>query len=130
MHSFPLLTSIYFSRLLDLLLDVNNSAQIPPEKRFDLSLEPPSDDDALSLDIDRPSTPPPGDRPAKEREVASAMGLTLAEYQKVLDDTNGSQMLPFDDIDEEHSEGSSSRLQTPFAELLNERNRAIAWACN
>jgi len=63
-------------------------------------------------------------RPAKEREVASAMGLTLSEYQKVLDDTNGSQMLPFDDIDEEHSEGASSRLQTPFAELLNDRNRA------
>ncbi|KAL2264446.1 hypothetical protein VTK26DRAFT_11 [Humicola hyalothermophila] len=50
-------------RLLDLLLDVNNSAQIPPEKRIDLSLDPPSDDDALVLDIDRQSTPPPGPRP-------------------------------------------------------------------
>ena len=57
-------------------------------------------------------------RPAREREVASAMGLTLEQYQKVLDDTNGSQMLPFDDVDEEHSEGSNSRLQTPFAELI------------
>ncbi|KAK3394877.1 IEC3 subunit of the Ino80 complex, chromatin re-modelling-domain-containing protein [Podospora didyma] len=45
-------------RLLDLLLDVNNSAQIPPEKRFDLSLDPPSDPETLCLDIDHPATPP------------------------------------------------------------------------
>lgn len=53
------------SRLLDLLLDVNNSGQIPPEKRIDLSIDLPSDDDALFLDIDRPSTPPRGPTPAK-----------------------------------------------------------------
>ncbi|KAK3682155.1 IEC3 subunit of the Ino80 complex, chromatin re-modelling-domain-containing protein [Podospora appendiculata] len=52
-------------RLLDLLLDVNNSAQMPPEKRFDLALDPPSDPEGLFLDIDRPSTPPTGVRPAK-----------------------------------------------------------------
>ncbi|KAK4133793.1 hypothetical protein BT67DRAFT_423151 [Trichocladium antarcticum] len=55
--------AIQKDRLLDLLLDVNNSAQIPPEKRIDLSLDPPSDPDALFLDIDRPSTPPPGPTP-------------------------------------------------------------------
>ncbi|KAJ4287088.1 hypothetical protein N0V88_007782 [Collariella sp. IMI 366227] len=48
-------------RLLDLLLDVNNSPQIPTDKRIDLSL--PSDDDALLLDIDRPSTPLPDAAP-------------------------------------------------------------------
>lgn len=54
------------SRLLDLLLDVNNSGQIPPDKRIDLSLDLPSDDEAaLTLDIDRPSTPPPGPTPDK-----------------------------------------------------------------
>jgi len=52
-------------RLLDLLLDVNNSPQIPPDKRFDLSTDPPSDEDAPCLDIDRPSTPPPGAPPSK-----------------------------------------------------------------
>ncbi|KAK5661690.1 hypothetical protein OQA88_9790 [Cercophora sp. LCS_1] len=52
-------------RLLDLLLDVNNSGQIPPEKRFDLSLDPPSDPNTPFLDIDRPSTPPGGAPPAK-----------------------------------------------------------------
>lgn len=61
----PFPASLLPSRLLDLLLDVNNSAQIPPEKRIDLSLDPPSDDDALCLDIDRPSTPPPGPAPFK-----------------------------------------------------------------
>jgi RNA polymerase sigma factor for flagellar operon FliA len=63
-------------------------------------------------------------RPAKEREVASAMGLTLAEYHQVLNDTNGSQMLPIDDVGEEHIDAISSRHLTPFAELLNDRNRA------
>jgi hypothetical protein len=55
--------TISCSRLLDLLLDVNNSAQIPPEKRIDLSLDPPSDDDALLLDID--GRPPAEPVPAK-----------------------------------------------------------------
>ncbi|KAK3994660.1 IEC3 subunit of the Ino80 complex, chromatin re-modelling-domain-containing protein [Cladorrhinum sp. PSN332] len=44
-------------RLLDLLLDLNNSSQIPPEKRIDLAVDPsPSDD---NRDILPPSTPPP-----------------------------------------------------------------------
>ncbi|KAK4068804.1 uncharacterized protein Triagg1_7164 [Trichoderma aggressivum f. europaeum] len=41
------------SRLLDLLLEVNNSPQIPPDRRIDLSLKPPSDDGALCLPMDR-----------------------------------------------------------------------------
>ncbi|RFU76519.1 hypothetical protein TARUN_5723 [Trichoderma arundinaceum] len=40
-------------RLLDLLLEVNNSPQIPPERRIDLSLKPPSDESAPCLPIDR-----------------------------------------------------------------------------
>ncbi|KJZ73861.1 hypothetical protein HIM_06754 [Hirsutella minnesotensis 3608] len=40
-------------RLLDLLLEVNNSPQIPPERRIDLSLEPPSDPKAPVLPLDR-----------------------------------------------------------------------------
>ncbi|KAK4100066.1 hypothetical protein N658DRAFT_567757 [Parathielavia hyrcaniae] len=57
--------AIQNDQLLDLLLDVNSTAQIPPEKRIDLSLDLPTDDDALLLDIDRPSTPPPGPTAAK-----------------------------------------------------------------
>lgn len=45
------------SRLLDLLLDVNNCPQIPPDKRIDLSLDPPASEEELRLPIDRPSTP-------------------------------------------------------------------------
>lgn len=41
------------SRLLDLLLEINNSPQIPPERRIDVSLEPPSDPDLPVLPIDR-----------------------------------------------------------------------------
>ncbi|KAK4042650.1 IEC3 subunit of the Ino80 complex, chromatin re-modelling-domain-containing protein [Parachaetomium inaequale] len=52
-------------RLLDLLLDVNNSGQIPPDKRIALGIDLPSDEDALFLDLDRPSTPPPGPTPAQ-----------------------------------------------------------------
>ncbi|PNP43252.1 hypothetical protein TGAM01_v202651 [Trichoderma gamsii] len=40
-------------RLLDLLVEVNNSPQIPPERRIDLALEPPSDESAPCLPIDR-----------------------------------------------------------------------------
>jgi len=40
------------SRLLDLLLDVNNCPQIPPDKRIDLSLDPPASEEELSLPID------------------------------------------------------------------------------
>ncbi|KAK3492327.1 IEC3 subunit of the Ino80 complex, chromatin re-modelling-domain-containing protein [Neurospora hispaniola] len=57
--------AIQKDRLLDLLLDVNNSNQIPPEKRFDLSVKAPSNKEGLYLDIDRPSTPPGGIRPSK-----------------------------------------------------------------
>ncbi|MBX8501103.1 RNA polymerase sigma factor FliA [Pseudomonas lijiangensis] len=62
-------------------------------------------------------------RPAKEREIAAAMGLSLDEYHQVLSDTNGSQMLPIDDLGEDHSEALSSKHITPFAELVNDRNR-------
>src|SRR3954447_14288690 len=40
---------------------------MPPEKRIDLSIDLADDDDdnALFLDLDRPSTPPPGPTAAK-----------------------------------------------------------------
>jgi hypothetical protein len=40
------------SRLLDLLLEINNSPQIPPEKQVEVSLEPPSDSKAPVLPLD------------------------------------------------------------------------------
>ncbi|KAK4142053.1 IEC3 subunit of the Ino80 complex, chromatin re-modelling-domain-containing protein [Dichotomopilus funicola] len=53
-------------RLLDLLLDVNNCGQIPPNKRIDLSLDSSADiDSTLFLDIDRPTSPQAGAVPDK-----------------------------------------------------------------
>ncbi|KAK3906725.1 IEC3 subunit of the Ino80 complex, chromatin re-modelling-domain-containing protein [Staphylotrichum tortipilum] len=71
-------------RLLDLLLDVNNSAQIPTERRIDLSLDLPSDDDALFLDIDEPSTARTGPTPANSykallRDVPHSQFSSAAE---------------------------------------------------
>lgn len=43
-------------RLLDILLEINNSPQIPPEKQIDLSLQPSSDPKALVLPLDRDHT--------------------------------------------------------------------------
>ncbi|KYK60586.1 hypothetical protein DCS_01723 [Drechmeria coniospora] len=40
-------------RLLDVLLEINSSLQIPPEKRIDLSLEPSADPKVPTLPLDR-----------------------------------------------------------------------------
>lgn len=91
-----------FSRLLDLLLDVNNSAQIPPEKRIDLSLDLPDDDDVLFLDIDRPSTPPSGPTPAKSykkllEEVPHAQFTSASErFPDLLADLEAGRDSPAD----------------------------------
>jgi len=62
-------------------------------------------------------------RPATEREVASAMGISLAEYQQLLCDTNGTQMLPIDLISEDLLETSELQGRNPLHDLLEERNR-------
>jgi len=96
------LTDSDSSRLLDLLLDVNNSAQIPPEKRIDLSLDPPSDDEAPFLDIDRPSTPPREPGPAKSlknltREVPHFTFSSAAErFPDLLADLEAGRDSPAD----------------------------------
>lgn len=57
------LTQMPHSRLLDVLLDVNNRPQIPTEKRFDLSLPVLSDKKEPALPIDK--EPSSGPRPTK-----------------------------------------------------------------
>lgn len=53
-----------YSRLLDLLTDINNRPQIPTERRFDVSLDIPSDaEETFTLDIDREARP--GPQPSK-----------------------------------------------------------------
>lgn len=62
-------------------------------------------------------------RPAKEREIAAEMGISLEEYHQVLSDTNGSQMLPIDDLGDDYADALSSRHVTPLANLVNDRHR-------
>lgn len=62
-------------------------------------------------------------RPATEREIAEAMGMSLAGYQQLLCDTNGSQMVPFDQASEEHLDFGEVPDGNPFNDLLEERNR-------
>ncbi len=62
-------------------------------------------------------------RPASEREVAAAMGISLAEYQQLLSETNGSQMVPFDLTNEEHLDTGGQPDGNPLNDLLEERNR-------
>lgn len=62
-------------------------------------------------------------RPASEREAAAAMGLSLGDYQQLLCDTNGSQMLPIDLVSEELLDSVEVQGRNPFNELLEERNR-------
>ncbi|KAK4164464.1 IEC3 subunit of the Ino80 complex, chromatin re-modelling-domain-containing protein [Cladorrhinum sp. PSN259] len=50
--------AIQKDRLLDLLLELNSSSQIPPEKRFDLAADSPASDE--DDDLIPPSTPPHG----------------------------------------------------------------------
>jgi hypothetical protein len=47
------------SQLLDVLLDINNCGQIPPEKRFDLTLKMDDPRSALNIDKEQPSQPDP-----------------------------------------------------------------------
>ncbi len=94
--------SLRNSRLLDMLLDLNNSTQIPPDRRFDLSVDPPSDEDALILDIDRPSTPPRGALPARSyqklmREVPHLTFASAAEkFPELLADLEAGRDAPAD----------------------------------
>jgi len=87
-----------------MLLDVNNSAQIPPDKRIDLSLDPPSEDDDLALSIDRPSTPPKSPQPGKSykqllAEVPHSGFATAAErFPELLADLEAGRDSPGDPL--------------------------------
>ncbi len=62
-------------------------------------------------------------RSASEREIATAMGLSLVEYQQLLSETNGSQMLPFDLMSEEHLPTAEAHGRNPLHDLLEASNR-------
>lgn len=63
-------------------------------------------------------------RPPEEREMAAALGVELAEYQRMLLDTNGSYLVALDEMsDEELDARSSEHSASPFVAFADERNR-------
>jgi len=63
-------------------------------------------------------------RAPSEREIAAAMGMSLAEYQQLLADINGSHMLPMDQISEDYLASHEPHSSNPLNALLEERNRS------
>ncbi|WP_148254204.1 RNA polymerase sigma factor FliA [Aidingimonas lacisalsi] len=64
-------------------------------------------------------------RAPEEREIADDMGLALEEYQQLLGDANGGQLLPFEELVSdggEPSAGDSGPL-SPFASLVDGEQR-------
>jgi RNA polymerase sigma factor for flagellar operon FliA len=64
-------------------------------------------------------------RPPEESEIAAAMDMPLAEYRRVLSDTNSGELLGFEEL---LAEGGEARLErsaseSPFAELVDQENR-------
>lgn len=58
-------------------------------------------------------------RPPEEREIAAEMGISLAEYQKLLADTNSGYLLPYEElvIEKGEPESRAGGARTPFAAL-------------
>ncbi len=61
-------------------------------------------------------------REARDDEVAEVLGLTLAEYHKILQDTNSAQLLSIDepDHDELNEDQLVSHGPTPFHEVVDD----------
>ncbi|WP_299595919.1 RNA polymerase sigma factor FliA [uncultured Microbulbifer sp.] len=59
-------------------------------------------------------------RPAEEREISTAMGISVEEYHRLLQDTNCGHLLPFDEIVAESGEpeAGAGSPPTPFAALV------------
>lgn len=64
-------------------------------------------------------------RPAEEAEIAAELEMPLADFRRLLNDTNSGQLLPFEEL---MAEGGEVRLapregETPFARLLDQEQR-------
>ena len=64
-------------------------------------------------------------RAPEETEIAAALEMPLADYRRLLNDTNSGQLLPFEEL---MAEGGESRLESraqesPFAQLLDQEKR-------
>lgn len=64
-------------------------------------------------------------RPPEETEIAAALDMPLADYRRLLNDTNSGQLLPFEEL---MAEGGETRLEgrameSPFTQLLDQEKR-------
>ncbi|SEL75673.1 RNA polymerase sigma factor FliA [Halomonas daqiaonensis] len=64
-------------------------------------------------------------RPPEETEIAGELEMPLADYRRLLSDTNSGQLLPFEDL---MAEGGESRLdsrdlESPSSRLLDQEKR-------
>ncbi|MEQ6887170.1 RNA polymerase sigma factor FliA [Halomonas sp. CS7] len=60
-------------------------------------------------------------RAPEETEIATALEMPLADYRRLLNDTNSGQLLPFEELMAEGGESrlESRALESPFAQLLD-----------
>jgi len=61
-------------------------------------------------------------RPPSENELAKALGVSLAEYQKILQDARGHQLISFEDLVEE---GDEDFLERHFSDDSNEPSKIL-----
>ncbi|MDT8879154.1 RNA polymerase sigma factor FliA [Halomonas saccharevitans] len=64
-------------------------------------------------------------RAPEETEIAAMLEMPLADYRRLLNDTNSGQLLPFEEL---MAEGGESRLESralegPFSQLLDQEKR-------
>lgn len=66
-------------------------------------------------------------RPPEEREVATELGMSLAEYQELLCDVNNGFLLPFEEMVAESGEPEANDTgpRSPFAALLEGEQRDL-----
>lgn len=63
-------------------------------------------------------------RPAEEREIAAAMGLDLADYRRLLLESNGSQLVAIDELGEDEIDAMGvGHHASPFTELAEGRDQ-------
>ncbi|WP_116474192.1 RNA polymerase sigma factor FliA [Zobellella maritima] len=67
-------------------------------------------------------------RPPEEREIAAELGISLRDYQQLLNDTNNGQLLPYEELGEEPFSDDGQGQASPVAALLEgeQRQRLMA----
>ncbi|SFT56620.1 RNA polymerase sigma factor FliA [Halomonas saccharevitans] len=64
-------------------------------------------------------------RAPEETEIAATLEMPLADYRRLLNDTNSGQLLPFEELMAEGGESrlESRALESPFSQLLDQEKR-------